>query len=102
MHLLACVEDYTGIECEFVRSGYYILTNVLDFLDAVPERREDNNSLAIGQNKGPRTAQEIFNYEKEKYGNNFKYKVIYVDVDNSVYELDENGNQVVAKIKSIF
>lgn len=99
-NLIACAEDKTGIKCEFLKSGYYIVTNVLDFLDNVDERIETNNSLTGKSNF--KSAKELYEYEKAKYGANFKSQVIYIDVDNTAYEVDENGKQILVKLHGTF
>jgi len=91
-NLIACASDMSGINFDFLNGGYYVISNVLDFLNDVDERVENNNTLESGAKK-PRTAKEIFEYEKNKYGNNFKYQVIYIDMDGHIYDVDQYGQK---------
>lgn len=96
-NLLACARDMTDLNYDFEKGNSFLLSNILDFTEIVSERNEDNNDKEEGNEpRGPRTASEIFEYEKAKYGNNFKYQIIHIDMDGNVFNVDEATGKMTA------
>lgn len=98
--LAACAQDITGIQSDFLVTGYYLLECILDYDDNVDERDENNNDKKKTLRR-PESERNVF-AENERYGNNRMYQVIYVEVKNGKPVFDAAGKQIFCRIRKTY